>query len=125
MYVSDEDELYRREGQAYGAFVESVHAAVATVPWGKVATYGQIAAMAGDPDAAREVGHIMSAVSAGLGLPCHRIVNRAGTLSPEYAFGGQERQRAMLEAEGITFSAKGRINMDRHVWGEDEQLSLL
>lgn len=111
--------------QEYGRFVEAVHAAVAKVPFGKVATYGQIAEMAGQPTAAQEVGYVMSRVSPGLGLPCHRIVNKLGTLSPEVAFGGQDRQRALLEAEGVTFGETGRINMFRHVWGEDEQMSLL
>lgn len=106
------------------AFVHQVYDAVARIPVGKVATYGKIAEMAGDPKAARDVGLVLSRVTDGHGLPCHRVVNRTGTLAPEYAFGGRERQRAMLEAEEITFLADGRIDMERHEWGEKEQLSL-
>ena len=111
--------------EAYARFAQKVYEIVATIPEGKVATYGQIAAMAGEPDAAQEAGYAMSRVSPAQNLPCHRVVNKAGTLSPEFAFGGQEKQRKLLEAEGITFTVKGRIDMSRHTWGEDEQLSLL
>ena len=106
------------------AFEQTVHKIVATIPRGKVATYGQIAEMAGAPGAAREVGHVMARVAAGLDLPCHRVVNKTGTLAPGFALGGQERQRDMLETEGVTFLADGRIDMARHQWGRDEQLTL-
>lgn len=111
--------------EAYERFAQKVYEIVATIPEGKVATYGQIAAMAGEPDAAQEAGYAMSRVTPAQNLPCHRVVNKAGTLSPDFAFGGQDRQRSLLEAEGITFTVKGRIDMGRHTWGEDEQLSLL
>lgn len=106
------------------AFIHLVYDAVAQISMGKVATYGQIAEMAGDPKAGRDVGLILSRVTDGHGLPCHRVVNRTGALAPEYVFGGQERQRAMLEAEEVTFLADGRIDMERHEWVEKEQLSL-
>lgn len=106
------------------AFIHRVYDAVAKIPVGKVATYGLIAEMAGDPKAARDVGLILSRVTDGHGLPCHRVVNRTGTLAPEYAFGSQERQRAMLEAEEVNFLADGRIDMEQHEWGEKDQLSL-
>ena len=102
-------------------FAQQVYAVVAQIPTGKVATYGQIAEMVGDVLAAREVGHIMSCE---LKLPCHRVVNRTGVLAPEYAFGGQDRQRALLEAEGVTFLADGRIDMVLHLWGKYEQFDI-
>lgn len=105
-------------------FAQQVYAVVAQIPTGKVATYGQIAEMVGDVLAAREVGHIMSCVPAELKLPCHRVVNRTGVLAPEYAFGGQDRQRALLEAEGVTFLADGRIDMVLHLWGKYEQFDI-
>lgn len=89
---------------------------VAQIPVGKVATYGQIAALAGMPRGARVVGWAMRAVPEELALPCHRVVNRLGTLAPEYAFGGQEVQRSLLEAEGITFRINGSIDMKKHLW---------
>lgn len=109
--------------KAYSAFAERIYALVATIPAGKVLSYGQLAAMAGDPSAAQEVGHIMSRAPSH--LPCHRVVNKTGSLAPEGVFGSQARQRRLLEEEGVTFTGKGFIDMRRHVWGEDEQLSLL
>ena len=105
------------------AFVRFVYGVVKKIPKGKVMTYGQVAALSGFPGAAREVGHIMSRVSAEEDLPCHRVVNKTGSLSPDYAFGGQERQRAMLEAEGIPFLKDGRIDMLYSQWSEHEQLT--
>ena len=55
--------------------------------------------------------------------PCHRVVFRDGSLAPGFAFGGPGAQRALLEAEGVTFLPDGRVDMARHQWtGEDETL---
>lgn len=97
-------------------YFQRVYQIVARIPEGKVATYGQIAAMLGNPRGARTVGWAMQAAPAHLNLPCHRVVNKSGTLAPAYAFGGNENQRAMLLAEGITFGADGRIDMRKHFW---------
>ena len=105
------------------AFFEHVYAQVSRVPAGFVSTYGAIAELAGYPGAAREVGHAMARVQNGWNLPCHRIVNAKGTLAPSYAFGGQRRQRALLEAEGITFlpdTPEPTIDMPRHLWPRPE-----
>lgn len=116
---------YNGERIVDAAFAEQVYEAVARIPRGKVATYGQIAAQVGDTLAGREVvGHIMSCAPSGRNLPCHRVVNRTGALAPDYAFGGQEKQRALLEAEGVTFLADGRIDMTLHLWGKYEQFNI-
>lgn len=117
---------YNGERIVDAAFAEQVYEAVARIPRGKVATYGQIAAQVGDTLAGHEVGHIMSCAPSGRNLPCHRVVNRtgAGALAPDYAFGGQEKQRALLEAEGVTFLADGRIDMTLHLWGKYEQFNI-
>ena len=109
---------YNGERIVDAAFAEQVYEAVARIPRGKVATYGQIAAQVGDTLAGREVGHIMSCAPSGRNLPCHRVVNRTGAL------GGQEKQRALLEAEGVTFLADGRIDMTLHLWGKYEQFNI-
>ena len=106
------------------AFERAVHEVVATIPAGKVATYGQVAELAGMPGAAQEVGHIMSRVQAEANLPCHRVVNKTGALSPAFVFGGREQQQAMLEEEGVLFTGDGRIDMVRHQWNEYEQMTL-
>lgn len=106
------------------AFLDAVYDVVAQIPKGKIATYGMVGERAGYPGAGREVGHAMSHAPGNRNLPCHRVVNKQGTLSPDYAFGGYENQRMMLEQEGITFDKDGKIYMDRHLWGDYEQLTL-
>lgn len=115
---------YDGERVVDAAFVQKVYEIVAQIPVGKVATYGQIAELIGEALAAREVGHVMSCVPAEQKLPCHRVVYRTGVLAPEYVFGGQDKQRAMLEAEGVTFLADGRIDMTLHLWGKYEQFDI-
>lgn len=89
---------------------------VARIPKGMVTTYGQIAIMLGDPQGARAVGRAMQRVPCHLDLPCHRVVNKAGAMAPDFVFGGADKQRAILEREGVTFTADGCIDMKRHLW---------
>lgn len=105
-----------------GQFFERVYAIVAQIPIGFVATYGQIALMAGSPYASRVVGYAMNRAPEGRGLPCHRVVNRLGQMAPDSVFGGRGVQRARLEAEGVTFLTDGRIDMKRHLWNGEEIL---
>lgn len=97
-------------------FFSGVYKIVATIPKGCVATYGQIAAMLGNPLAARAVGDAMRRVPEHVDIPCHRVVNRAGEMAPAYAFGGCGSQREMLEREGVVFTEKGCVDMRRHLW---------
>lgn len=80
---------------------DKIYRAVMQIPEGKVATYGQIAAMAGNGNAARVVGNALHANPAPGVIPCHRVVNAKGRLCPSFAFGGDEEQRRLLEAEGV------------------------
>ena len=105
-------------------FLQDVYSVVGEIPRGKVATYGQIGTKAGYPKSAREVGYAMSHAPSDLELPYHRVVNKQGTLAPDYAFGGQEKQREMLKEEGITFMDNGLINMEKHTWSDYEQMTL-
>ncbi|WP_418772109.1 MGMT family protein [Neglectibacter timonensis] len=95
-------------------FPEAVYQIVRQIPKGKVATYGQIAMLAGSPRASRIVGAAMFRAPAG--LPCHRVLYRDGTLCCDQACGGKEIQRQMLEAEGITFLPDGRVDLKEHLW---------
>lgn len=104
-------------------FYQRVYEQVRRVPEGKVCTYGTIAKLAGYPRAAREVGLAMSRVQREWNLPCHRIVNAKGTLAPAHAFGGKENQRRLLESEGVTFLDDGTIDMKRHWWPADDDLT--
>ena len=88
---------------------ERVYAAVREIPRGRVATYGQIARRIGSPRAARAVGYALSVAPPD--VPCHRVVNREGRLAPEFAFGGPEEQRRLLEGEGVVVSEDGYVDM--------------
>lgn len=99
------------------SFFARAHDMVRQIPEGRVASYGQIARMMGEPRKARFVGYAMHA-SPGVagGVPCHRVVFKDGRLAPGFAFGGPGAQRELLEAEGIAFLADGRVDMERSGW---------
>ena len=94
-------------------FFNQVYDLVARIPPGKVMTYGQIAARLGGYHSGRTVGFAMRVAPAERKLPCYRVVNIKGEMAPGYVFGGAERQRAMLRAEGVRFMPDGRIDMAR------------
>ena len=99
---------------------QRVYQLVAQIPKGKVATYGQLALLAGSPRASRIVGAAMFRAPAG--LPCHRVLYRDGTLCCDQAFGGKETQRQLLEAEGVPFLPDGRVDLKRCLWpGPEDQ----
>ncbi|HOB64333.1 MAG: MGMT family protein [Clostridiales bacterium] len=93
-------------------FFESVYKAVSEIPKGKVATYGQIAAMCGAPRASRAVGMALHHNPKPIEIPCHRVVNRLGYVARCFAFGGGEAQIELLRAEGIEVSDDGRVDLD-------------
>jgi methylated-DNA-protein-cysteine methyltransferase-like protein len=96
-----------------GFFVR-VYQAVRRIPRGRVATYGQVALLAGTPRGARAVGWALRALSGrqAARVPWHRVVGAGGRISPR-AGGGEARQRARLRAEGIAFRG-GRVDLRRH-----------
>lgn len=98
-------------------FFERVYDVVRQIPAGRVASYGQVARMVGEPRKARFVGYAMHA-SPGMagGVPCHRVVFKDGTLCSGFAFGGSDRQRALLDGEGVTFLSDGRVDMEVCDW---------
>lgn len=105
-----------------GAFNDAVYEYVRGVPYGKVVTYGQVARAIGRPRSARFVGYALHAnpegwdLAARTGIPCHRVVFRDGGLASGFAFGGPGEQRFRLEAEGVAFTADGRVDMDACQW---------
>ncbi|MFD0704819.1 MGMT family protein [Alloscardovia venturai] len=88
-------------------FNERVYDIVKRIPRGKVATYGQIAALIGSPRASRFVGFALHANPEQGVIPCHRVVFKSGALAPGFAFGGPDRQRKLLEDEGVRFIDSG------------------
>jgi methylated-DNA-protein-cysteine methyltransferase-like protein len=94
-------------------FQAAVHAIVRRIPAGRVATYGQVAALAGRPRAARAVGGAMRRCPDG--VPWHRVVNAQGGVSLRRRVSGMVTQRIRLEQEGVRFR-RGRIPLDRYRW---------
>ena len=93
---------------------EKIYEVVKSIPEGKVATYGQVAALAGNPRLARVVGYALHVNPAPGVIPCHRVVNRKGKVAPAFAFGGEDVQRTLLEAEGIVFEADGTVDLEKY-----------
>ena len=96
------------------AFTERALRIIRRIPRGKVATYGQIAALAGYPAAARQIVRLLHSLSDREGLPWQRVINAQGTIS----LTGQayEEQRALLESEGVPLGLGGRIDMPSYLW---------
>ncbi len=97
-------------------FFERVYEALKKIPAGKVVTYGQIAAMIGSPRSARQVGYALHVNPQPGVIPCHRVVNRYGYLAPAFAFGGQEVQKALLEAEGIAVNEEFQVDLGIYLY---------
>jgi methylated-DNA-protein-cysteine methyltransferase-like protein len=92
-----------------------VYAVVRRVPAGRVATYGQVARVAGLGDHARMVGYALAALPNATTVPWHRVINAQGTVSPRRS-GDSLSQRMRLEREGIRFDARGRASFARFGW---------
>ena len=101
-------------------FTSEVIRLIKAIPRGKVATYGQIAYLAGLDSSVRRVVWILHSCSEKEGLPWHRVVNRKGEISLKPG-AGYEKQKALLEKEGIVFDEKDRIDLDRFLWEGDEE----
>src|SRR5713226_3585724 len=93
---------------------ERIYAVVSRIPRGRVATYGQIARLAGMPGQARLVGYALHAVPRGRSIPWQRVVNAQGAISLPADHGS--RQRRLLAREGIRFDARGRILLSSFQW---------
>ena len=101
------------------ALVKLVWATVKRIPRGRVATYGQIAALAGMPRHARQAGYALVAMPANMKIPWHRVINAQGRISlrlKHWDSGSDELQRILLEAEGVIFDSSGRVDLKRFRW---------
>ena len=99
-----------------GDTFERIYAVVRRIPRGCVATYGTVAALAGNPRWARVVGYALHANPDPDGIPCYRVVNREGRTSPAFAFGGEDVQRRLLEADGVPFLPNGCVDLAECAW---------
>ncbi|MBW8874298.1 MAG: DNA alkylation repair protein [Acidobacteria bacterium] len=99
---------------------QPIYAVIRRIPRGKVATYGQIAALAGLPRRARLVGTALRETPEGLDLPWQRVINAGGRVSPRGGLGVEEGyQRHLLEEEGVVFDSHGRVDLERFGWDPD------
>ena len=114
---TSDKEIKRMIAESYDLISDSpskrIYEAVKKIPKGKVATYGQVAAMAGNPKMSRAVGNALHKNPDPSQIPCFRVVNAKGELSGEFAFGGKGRQQALLEADGIEV-IDGKVNLQKY-----------
>jgi O-6-methylguanine DNA methyltransferase len=95
------------------SFQEEVFLAVASVPLGRVASYGKIAELAGRPRAYRAVGNILHKNPCPVDIPCHRVVHADGALADAFAFGGVGVQRTLLIDEGVGVR-NNKVDMEKY-----------
>lgn len=97
------------------SFYKRVLEIIKKIPKGRVATYGQIARYAGNPQASRQVAYILHSSTEKEKLPWHRVINSKGGISLRSKH-GYELQKQMLEREGITFDEENRVDLDSFGW---------
>lgn len=109
-----EQEIQRMIAESYDLVTDSptrrIYEAVKKIPRGKVATYGQVAEMAGNKKMARAVGNALHKNPDPEKIPCYRVVNAKGELAGEFAFGGEGAQARLLQADGIVV-VDGRVDL--------------
>ena len=94
---------------------EKIYDVVRRIPKGTVATYGQVAALAGNRRWARVVGYALHANPDSENIPCYRVVTKDGRVSDAFSFGGANRQVELLEADGVRFQ-DGHVIMEEYQW---------
>ncbi len=95
---------------------EKIYEVVKRIPKGRVATYGQVAALAGNRRLSRVVGYALHVNPDPENIPCYRVVNRFGEVSRAFAFGGENMQIILLRADGIEVTDEGRVDLDTYLW---------
>jgi methylated-DNA-protein-cysteine methyltransferase-like protein len=100
-----------------------IYAVVRRIPAGRVATYGQVAELAGLAGHARQVGYALHALPSGTAVPWQRVLNAQGSCSLRTAPGPELTQRLRLEAEGVRFDLRGRVSLARFRWRPARALS--
>jgi methylated-DNA-protein-cysteine methyltransferase related protein len=113
----------RREASTGTGRNARVHAVVRRIPRGRVATYGQVATLAGIPGHARQVGYALHDLPSGTSVPWHRVVNARGEISLRATPGYDVEQRVRLEIEGVRFDRRGRIALDEFRWEPRQRLA--
>ncbi len=99
---------------------EIIYDVVKKIPKGKVATYGQIALMAGNRHWSQVVGYALHANPDPENIPCYRVVNRFGEVSKAFVFGGENEQVRLLKNDGVKFLPDGRVDLKKYLWDGEE-----
>ena len=100
---------------------ERIYEVVRRIPRGKVATYGQVAFLAGNRHWSQVVGYALHVNPDPENIPCYRVVNRFGMVSKAFAFGGENKQISLLREDGIEVSDEGKIeNLKKYIWNGEE-----
>lgn len=114
--IPDED-ICRMIAESYDLVTDSpskrIYEAVKKIPRGQVATYGQVALLAGNPKMSRAVGNALHHNPDPENIPCYRVVNAKGMLAGAFAFGGEEVQAQLLRADGIEVT-DGRVDLEKY-----------
>lgn len=95
---------------------DKIYEVVKSIPKGKVASYGMVAMLAGNPRWSRVVGYALHVNPQPGIIPCHRVVTKDGATSKAFAFGGEDMQKILLTEEGISFLTDGKVDMHKHAW---------
>lgn len=104
-----------RKSPTRSPLTERILAVLKAIPKGKVAAYGQVAALAGSPRGARQVARLLHTLTETEKLPWHRVIGASGRISLPMEAGGLEQAR-LLRKEGVAVSNAGMIHLDRHRW---------
>lgn len=112
--MENKDEALIPDSEITDSPTKRIYAAVRKIPKGKVATYGLIAQLAGNPKMSRAVGNALHKNPDPDNIPCYRVVNSKGELSGEFAFGGMDIQAKLLRADGIEV-VDGRVDLKKYM----------
>lgn len=93
---------------------DKIYEQVKKIPYGRVATYGQIALLAGNPRWSRVVGYALHVNHDPENVRCYRVVNRFGEVSKAFAFGGENEQIRLLKSEGVEVDENGRVDLKKY-----------
>ena len=97
-------------------FFERTYHVVRMIPYGQVATYGQVAEIVSHRGAARTVGWALNALKRGTDVPWHRVINARGAISTRNRGKAANVQQQRLEQEGVSFDSRGRLDLDTFQW---------
>jgi methylated-DNA-protein-cysteine methyltransferase-like protein len=100
---------------------DRIYAVVKKIPRGRVATYGQVARLAGLAGHARQIGYALSALPRGSTVPWHRVINAQGRISLRSQDHEPNDQMELLESEGVAFGSDGKLALDRYRWRKTDR----